>query len=72
MDLNQITANIRLRSPWEAIDLGFVMVQEWWKSIYIPLAIFDPWNRHSTILFFARKELLDRCNNYLVVKAFVR
>ena len=39
MDLNQITANIRLRSPWEAIDLGFVMVQEWWKSIYIPLAI---------------------------------
>jgi len=39
MNLNQITANIRLRSAWEAVDLGFVMVQQWWKSIYLPLAI---------------------------------
>ena len=39
MNLNEITANIRLRNPWEAIDLGFSMVQEWWKFIYFPLAI---------------------------------
>ncbi len=39
MNLNEVQANIRLRSPWEAVDLGFAMVQTWWKSIYIPLAI---------------------------------
>ena len=39
MNLNDITANIRLRGNWEAIDLGFAMVQRWWKSIYPPLAI---------------------------------
>jgi hypothetical protein len=39
MNLNEITANIRLRNPWEAIDLGFAMVQEWWKAIYLPLSI---------------------------------
>ncbi len=27
MKLDDITANIRLRSPWEAIDLGFTLVQ---------------------------------------------
>lgn len=39
MNLNEIQANIRLRSPWEAVDLGFSMVQAWWKSIYLPLSI---------------------------------
>lgn len=38
MKLQEITANIRLRSTWEAIDMGFAMVQNWWKAIYIPLA----------------------------------
>ncbi|MCF6193762.1 MAG: hypothetical protein L3J46_05445 [Kangiellaceae bacterium] len=38
MNLNEIQANIRLRSQWEAVDLGFAMVQTWWKAIYIPLA----------------------------------
>ena len=41
MQLDQITANIRLRSSWEAVDLGFAMVQTWWKSIYPPLIIFN-------------------------------
>ena len=41
MQLEQITANIRLRSSWEAIDLGFSMVQTWWKSIYPALIIFN-------------------------------
>jgi hypothetical protein len=39
VNLDQVTANIRLRSVWEAIDLGFVMVQQWWKAIYLPFAI---------------------------------
>lgn len=39
MKLQEITANIRLRRTWEAIDMGFAMVQTWWKAIYIPLAI---------------------------------
>ena len=39
MKLQEITANIRLRSTWEAIDMGFAMVQAWWKAIYLPLAI---------------------------------
>ncbi len=39
MNLNEITANIRLRTPWESIDLGFSMVQKWWISIYLPFAI---------------------------------
>ncbi|MCK5813699.1 MAG: hypothetical protein KAH03_05550 [Cocleimonas sp.] len=41
MQLDQITANIRLRSSWEAVDLGFAMVQRWWRSIYPPLLLFN-------------------------------
>ena len=39
MQLESITANIRSRTPWEAIDLGFAMVREWWLLIYTPLAL---------------------------------
>jgi len=63
MQLEQITANIRLRSSWEAIDLGFSMVQTWWKSIYpaliifnllflIPAFIFVPVEYYFTIVLF--------------------
>jgi hypothetical protein len=34
MRLDDITTNIRLRNAWEAIDLGFAMVQYYWKAIY--------------------------------------
>ena len=34
MQLNHITTNIRLRSPWEAIDLGFAMTQHYWRNIF--------------------------------------
>lgn len=40
MQLSQIKADIRLRSPWEAVDLGFAMVQTWSKTIYAPWALF--------------------------------
>jgi hypothetical protein len=39
MQLDRITANIRLRHSWEAFDLGLNMVQAWWKSIYFPWLI---------------------------------
>lgn len=41
MQLDQITANIRLRSSWEAIDLGFAMMQHWWRDVYPPLLLFN-------------------------------
>jgi len=39
MQLESIAANVRLRSSWEAIDLGFAMVRAWWAIIYTPLAL---------------------------------
>ena len=32
MQLDQITANIRLRNPWEAIDLGFALIRHSWRE----------------------------------------
>ena len=39
MQLESIAANVRMRSSWEAIDLGFAMVRAWWHIIYTPLAL---------------------------------
>lgn len=34
MRLDDITINIRPRSPWEAIDLGLRLIQVYWRPIY--------------------------------------
>ena len=34
MQLDNVTVAIRPRKDWEAIDLGFRMVQQWWRPIY--------------------------------------
>jgi hypothetical protein len=34
MRIDDITTNIRLRAPWEAVDLGFAMVQHHWRDIF--------------------------------------
>jgi hypothetical protein len=34
VQLNDIQAVVRPRTPWESIDLGFSMVQQWWKPLY--------------------------------------
>ncbi len=34
MQLDKIEAVVRPRNPWESIDLGFSMVQRWWKPLY--------------------------------------
>lgn len=35
MDLGDITAVVRPRNHWEAIDLGCLMVRRWWKPLYL-------------------------------------
>ncbi|MGI9302847.1 MAG: DUF4129 domain-containing protein [Gammaproteobacteria bacterium] len=37
MKLEDVAVTLRQRSPWEAIDLGFTMVRQWWRTIYAPL-----------------------------------
>jgi len=34
VQLDRIEAIVRPRNPWESIDLGFSMVQRWWKPLY--------------------------------------
>lgn len=34
MQLEATTAVLRPRNAWEAIDLGFALVQRWWKPLY--------------------------------------
>lgn len=36
MKLDDITVQIRPRSPWEAMDLGVRIYQQYWKAIYLP------------------------------------
>ncbi|MEE9254627.1 MAG: DUF4129 domain-containing protein, partial [Pseudomonadales bacterium] len=35
MDLNDITAVVRPRNHWEAVDLGCLMVRRWYKPLYL-------------------------------------
>lgn len=35
MDLSKISVEARIRNPWEAMDLGFVMAREWWKPVFL-------------------------------------
>ena len=30
---------LRRRSPWEAMDLGFTMLQRWWREVYAPFVL---------------------------------
>lgn len=34
MNPEQLSVALRQRTPWEAIDLGFAMVREWWRDVY--------------------------------------
>lgn len=73
MKLNNMTANIRLRSPWEACDLGFAMVMHNWRSIFpawtlllstFALLIFvllpEDYLEYAPILLWWFKPLYDR------------
>ncbi len=63
MQIEKITANIRLRSSWEAVDLGFSMVQTGWKSIYPALIIFN-------LLYLVPAFLLLPREYYLMIVLF--
>jgi len=34
VELENVTVEIRPRNAWEAMDLGFSMVRQWWKPVY--------------------------------------
>jgi hypothetical protein len=43
VQLDRLAVQLRLRNPWEAMDLGFAMVRSWLGQIYAPwLALFVP------------------------------
>jgi hypothetical protein len=43
VQLDRLSVALRLRNPWEAIDLGFAMVRAWMREVYGPwLAVFVP------------------------------
>lgn len=43
MQLDQLSVVLRQRNPWEAIDLGFAMVRQWWRDVYAAwLSVFAP------------------------------
>jgi hypothetical protein len=43
VQLDRLAVQLRLRNPWEAMDLGFAMVRSWWRQVYAPwLAVFVP------------------------------
>ena len=46
MQLDRLAVQLRLRNPWEAIDLGFAMIRAWarpvyaaWLVAYVPLCV---------------------------------
>lgn len=39
MDLSRIRVEARLRRPWEAIDLGFVLARQWWRPLFLSWVI---------------------------------
>ena len=39
MDLDRLQIIARQRSPWEAVDLGFVVARAWFKSLFLVWAI---------------------------------
>jgi hypothetical protein len=43
VQLDRLAVQLRLRNPWEAMDLGFAMIRSWWRQVYAPwLAVFAP------------------------------
>jgi hypothetical protein len=43
VQLDRLAVQLRLRNPWEAIDLGFAMVRSWMREVYAPwFAVFLP------------------------------
>lgn len=73
MKLTEINTHIRQRTPWEAVDLGFAIVQQHWRSIYPAWILFallcaavswlilpENYKFLSIVIFWWMKPLYDR------------
>lgn len=81
MQIDKMTARVRPRKPWEAVDLGFMMVQQWWKKLalswlVLTLPIFILINivlvNHyiwAAIIFWWLKPLYDRVPLHIISRA---
>src|SRR5512144_10727 len=54
MQIDQMSANIRNRTPWEGVDLGFVMARQWfwplwrlWWLIALPVTVLSTLFLHN-------------------------
>lgn len=73
MQLDHIKAVVRPRNAWEAIDLGFTLIQAWWLELFkvwlaclLPLALLIYallWETSwlAALLLWLCKPLLDAC-----------
>lgn len=52
MRIEDVTVSIHPRNAWEAIDLGFLLVRNWWRSI------LPPWLIVAGLLFLTLNLLL--------------
>ena len=39
MRIESTAIALRRREPWEAIDLGFAMLRQWWRPVYAAWAV---------------------------------
>lgn len=81
MDLSRIRVEARVRRPWEAIDLGFVLARQWWKplflswvipsfALYIALsALFYPHTWVAPLVVWWLKPFWDRGPLYVASRA---
>ncbi len=82
MNLEDVAVQIRLRNPWESMDLGIRMMQQWWRAILLPWMIIilllsslillllpsEYWVFATPILWLL-KPMLDRPVLYVVSRA---
>ena len=81
MQIDKMTARVRPRKPWEAVDLGFMMVQQWWKKIslswlvvtlpafvLINILLLDHYI-WAAIIFWWLKPLYERVPLYIISRA---
>ena len=78
MQLDQLKLALRRRSPWEALDLGLVMLRRWrgpvyrvWLSTFAPcallvIALLWQWPAAAVLIIWWLKPLFDR----LLLKVF--
>ncbi|RKZ75742.1 MAG: hypothetical protein DRR19_29135 [Candidatus Parabeggiatoa sp. nov. 1] len=81
MQLDRIQAIVRPRNPWESLDLGFSMVQRWWKPLYkvwftfmlpffiILFLLFSDFLWVAAVMIWWLKPLFDRIILYFLSHA---